>query len=82
MPYLHRYLGGWLPGDPTGRRLHAALRDIEQRRIADGCLAPVGLQLVAQPARAATHEPEHANRERDAQAVPSVKTTPYDTTTT
>ncbi|MCQ0016468.1 hypothetical protein [Actinomadura madurae] len=49
VPYLHRYLGGWLPDDATGRRWFAVLRDIEQRRVADGTLTPVGLRLVARP---------------------------------
>jgi trans-2,3-dihydro-3-hydroxyanthranilate isomerase len=52
VPYLHRYLGGWLPDDATGRRLRTALYDIERRRVADRGLAPVGLQLVARPAAA------------------------------
>jgi SAM-dependent methyltransferase len=46
VPYLHRYLGGWLPDDATGRRIRGALHEIERRRVADGSLAPVGLQLV------------------------------------
>lgn len=53
-PYLYRYLGGWLPDDATGRRLLAALCDIEQRRVADGSLAPVGLRLVTRPAGSTT----------------------------
>jgi SAM-dependent methyltransferase len=47
VPYLYRYLGGWLPDNAMGRRLFAGLRDIEQRRVADGTLAPIGLRLVA-----------------------------------
>ncbi|MEO3826440.1 LysR substrate-binding domain-containing protein [Actinomadura sp. B10D3] len=54
VPYLHRYLGGWLPDDATGRRWSAVLRDIEQRRVADGTLAPVGLRIVARPAGSET----------------------------
>jgi SAM-dependent methyltransferase len=52
VPYLHRYLDGWLT-EPDNR-VFAALRDIEQRRVADGSLAKVGLQLVA---RRPAHSP-------------------------
>lgn len=45
VPYLHRYLDGWLSAPDS--RVFAALRDIELRRVADGALAKVGLQLVA-----------------------------------
>ncbi|XNL82671.1 class I SAM-dependent methyltransferase [Actinomadura madurae] len=58
VPYLHRYLGGWLPDDATGRRWFAVLRDIEQRRVADGTLTPVGLRLVARPSET-TPRPAH-----------------------
>jgi SAM-dependent methyltransferase len=49
VPYLHRYLGGWLPEGADGP--FAVLRAIERRRVADGSLAPVGLRLIARAAR-------------------------------
>jgi SAM-dependent methyltransferase len=47
VPYLYRYLGGWLTDDADGARLFATVRDVERRRVADGGLAAVGLQVVA-----------------------------------
>jgi SAM-dependent methyltransferase len=46
VPYLHRYLGGWL--DPAAAPATvAALRAVEDLRVAQGRLRPLGLLLVA-----------------------------------
>ena len=47
VPYLHRYLGGWLAERPLASTAHTALRDLEQRRVDAGHLQPLGLRLVA-----------------------------------
>jgi SAM-dependent methyltransferase len=47
VPYLHRYLGGWL----TGRNASAVfdrLAEVEQLRVMDRTVHPVGVQLLAQ----------------------------------
>lgn len=47
VPYLHRYLGGWLADQPVALSAYTTLRDLEERRVAEGHLRPVGLRLLA-----------------------------------
>ncbi|WP_308257906.1 class I SAM-dependent methyltransferase [Pseudonocardia lacus] len=47
VPYLHRYLGGWLGARPGAAEAFAALRAIEAMRVDQGELRPVGLRVVA-----------------------------------
>jgi len=50
VPYLYRYLGGWLASEAVGASLFATLRQIETMRIQDGRLQPTGLRLRARAA--------------------------------
>jgi SAM-dependent methyltransferase len=47
LPYLHRYLGGWLAASPNALATFKALRELESARIRRGDLRPLGLRLVA-----------------------------------
>ncbi len=49
VPYLHRYLGGWLPAGRTAAATFTALRAIESLRVERGELRPLGLRVVARP---------------------------------
>lgn len=47
VPYLHRYLGGRLAEGAAALPAYTTLREIEERRIAEGHLRQVGLRLLA-----------------------------------
>ncbi|HZX41592.1 MAG TPA: class I SAM-dependent methyltransferase [Myxococcaceae bacterium] len=51
-PYLHRYLSDRLEDSPRGRRLFLRLRALEELRLEQGLLVPIGLRLVATVPRA------------------------------
>jgi SAM-dependent methyltransferase len=47
VPYLHRYLGGWLTGT-NATAVCERLAELEQLRVMDRMVPPVGVQLLAQ----------------------------------
>jgi hypothetical protein len=47
VPYLHRYLGGWLTGS-NATAVCERLAELEQLRVMDRMVPPVGVQLLAQ----------------------------------
>lgn len=47
VPCLYRYLAEWLQDSERGYRVAAELLSIEQHRLADSSLAPMGLRVVA-----------------------------------
>lgn len=47
VPYLHRYLGGWLTGS-NATAVFERLAEVEQLRVMDRMVPPVGVQLLAQ----------------------------------
>jgi hypothetical protein len=47
VPCLYRYLAEWLQDSERGYRVAAELLSIEQHRLADNSLAPMGLRVVA-----------------------------------
>ena len=46
-PYLYRYLGGWLDPGAAGAAALGTLRRVEDLRISDRSVVPVGLRLLA-----------------------------------
>jgi SAM-dependent methyltransferase len=53
IPYLHRYLGGWLAADANARTAFTSLREQETVHVNRGRLRPVGLRVIAHP------DPDH-----------------------